>query len=180
MYTFDFNKLVGNIILVFGYLVFLFNLTYVTPFHTYNTVTNFYLTVIILCITIFCWIIWHLASRSFIIHRFLWVLTVSGVLLSFSILFIFGVEPIGTRHGVGLFFHPLGVAFFLLGLFLSIIPQFLRGQIYKIKNAAQHDFTNQASQPARIIPDKTAYVSEHEDWDIASEDEIKSGKYFID
>mgnify|MGYP000639117744 CR=1 FL=1 len=95
MYTFDFNKLVGNIILVFGYLVFLFNLTYVTPFHTYNTVTNFYLTVIILCITIFCWIIWHLASRSFIINRFLWVLTVSGILLSFSILFILQSNVLG-------------------------------------------------------------------------------------
>ena len=180
MYTFDFNKLVGNIILVFGYLVFLFNLTYVTPFHTYNTVTNFYLTVIILCITIFSWIIWHLASHSFITDRFLWVLTISGILLSFSILFIFGVEPIGTRHGVGLFFQPLGVAFFLLGLFLSIIPQFLRGRVYKIKNILQHEFSNQKQQTARIIPDKTVYVSDHKDWDIANEDEIQSGKYSID
>ena len=98
----------------------------------------------------------------------------------FIILFIFGVEPIGTRYGVGLFFHPLGVAFFLLGLFLSIIPQFLRGKVYKIKNTLQHDFANQAQQTARIIPDKTAYVSDHEDWDIASEDEIQSGKYYID
>ena len=149
-----------------SYLVLLVGLIcYCCYIHT----MQFIPATIVMSTSLLLWVAFNCYFDTFDRLLFSKILSISGIIISISIFFIFGIEEVPFPTGA-LMFHSYGIAISLLMILLSLLPLlFINEHISKpISSSTQ---TSYIETPK---PDTT-----NEDWDIATEHDLESGDYEI-
>ena len=110
---------------------------------------------------------------AFDITIFAWILSAAGFLLSIAIFFIFGVEEVAHPLGA-IVFHLGGIAGSLGIALFSLFPILI---LYQLNNKGLPIRKNNKQNK----PTNTNFESEIEsdDWEIVSEEDLKSGNFEI-
>ena len=167
----DLNKIVGFSIIALGYALFFINFSSSIAISTMAIIAMFLL-----------WIIWNKALNSFILNDFINLIFVSGLIISISILSVYGVEPIGTRNGTLIRFHNNQIAFAMLIFLVSFLPLIIVNAKLKIPNK-RFNFNLKpilSSKKSAKKKEKSQYIIDDDNWEIISEQDAISGKYYID
>ena len=149
-----------------SYLVLLVGLIcYCCYIHT----MQFIPATIVMSTSLLLWVAFNCYFDTFDRLLFSKILSISGIIISISIFFIFGIEEVPFPTGA-LMFHSYGIAISLLMILLSLLPLlFINEHISQpISSSTQ---TSYIETPK---PDTT-----NEDWDIATEHDLESGDYEI-
>ena len=116
--------------------------------------------------------IYGLLLDVFDVRIFSWVISFSGFLLALSVFFVFGIEEM--PHPIGaIIFHTGGIASSLGIGFFSLFPLLI---LYQLNSQ------NISSKPSALINEdiSTAIPNlESDDWDLATEEEWKSGEFEV-
>ena len=165
----DLNKVVSSLIILLGHIFFLL-----------YAANDFSIALIIIFATFLSWIIWGKVTNDFILNQLLYLIALSGFLVSLSILFIYGVEPIGTRNGILMRFHSMSIAI-AIGIFLiTLLPCIIFNMQFNVPQRTfklTPIFKNKT--PAQATKQDT-YIIDDDNWEIASESDILSGQHHID
>ena len=167
----DLNKIVGFSIIALGYALFFINFSSSIAISTMAIIAMFLL-----------WIIWNKALNYFILNDFINLIFVSGLIISISILSVYGVEPIGTRNGTLIRFHNNQIAFAMLIFLVSFLPLIIVNAKLKIPNK-RFNFNLKpilSSKKSAKKKEKSQYIIDDDNWEIISEKDAISGKYYID
>ena len=167
----DLNKIVGFSIIVFVYALFFINFS-----------SNVAISSMAIIAMILFWVIWNKFLNSFILNDFINLIFISGLIISISILSVYGIEPIGTRNGTLIRFHNNQIAFAMLIFLVSLLPLLLINAKLKIPNK-QFNFNLKPIIPYKKPvnkKDKSQYIIDDDNWEIISEQDAVSGKYYID
>ena len=167
----DLNKIVGFSIIALGYALFFINFSSIMAISTMAIIAMFLL-----------WIIWNKALNSFVLNDFINLIFVSGLIISISILSVYGVEPIGTRNGTLIRFHNNQIAFAMLIFLVSFLPLIIVNAKLKIPNK-RFNFNLKpilSSKKSAKKKEKSQYIIDDDNWEIISEKDAISGKYYID
>ena len=163
----DLNKTISFTIIIAGYLFFLLNVSEHYP-----------MAFIALIGTMFIWMIWAKLTKLFTLDFLLYLIFISGLFSSISILAIHGVEPIGTRHGVLFDFHLTAIAIALGVLFITSLPYIVfRLKIslpikkLNVQLSPAFNRTTINNQPTKKEP---SYIIDSDEWEIASDNDITS------
>ena len=97
------------------------------------------------------------------------ILSISGIIISISIFFIFGIEEVPFPAGA-LIFHSYGIAVSLLMILLSLLPL-----LFISENITAP--ISSSTQTSYIETPKSDTIND--DWDIATEHDLESGDYEI-
>ena len=160
----DLNKIVGLSIIALGYALFFMN------FSSSIAISSMAIIAMLLL-----WIIWNKALNSFILNDFI-------NLIFISILSVYGVEPIGTRNGTLIRFHNNQIAFAMLIFLVSFLPLIIFNAKIKIPNK-RFNFNLKpifSSKKSAQKKEKSQYIIDDDNWEIISEKDAISGKYYID
>ena len=149
-----------------SYLVLLVGLIcYCCYIHT----MQFIPATIVMSTSLLLWVAFNCYFDTFDRLLFSKILSISGIIISISIFFIFGIEEVPFPTGA-LMFHSYGIAISLLMILLSLLPLL---------------FINEhISQPISSST-QTSYIetpksdTTNDDWDIATEHDLESGDYEI-
>jgi hypothetical protein len=167
----DLNKIVNAFIITFGYSFFFLNISDHIAFASIS-----------ILITFLVWIIWNKLNETLVLNTFLSLLAVSGIIIFFTILMVFGIEPIGTRKGTLIHFHSTGIAVALGVLFFTLIPYIVFNLKFKLPKPFNITFVSsiksKEKNTTKVEQDK--YVVGDTNWEIASDEEIGSGDYNIE
>ncbi len=116
------------------------------------------------------WVLFGLLLDTFDVQIFSWVISSAGFLIALSVFFLYGVEEVA--HPIGaVIFHSGGIAGSLgIGLF-SLFPLLII-----------HQLNSQNTTPTPILVNNIEELPstpelESDDWEMATEDELKSGKF---
>ena len=104
----DLNKTISFAIIITGYSFFLLNVSEHYP-----------MAFIALVGAMFVWMIWAKLTNLFTLDFLLYLIFISGLFSSISILVMHGIEPVGTRHGVLFDFHLTAIAISLGIMFIE-------------------------------------------------------------
>ena len=160
--TLNLKKIAGVFILVIGLILFFSSLI--------DNNLNFAL--VSLTSALILWVLYGLLFDVFDIQIFAWVISLSGFLLALSVFFVFGVEEM--PHPIGaIIFHTGGIAGSLgIGLF-SLFPILIMHQLNSQNIYAKHGvLINKDSSP-------TTFNLKSDDWELATEEELKSGEFEV-
>jgi hypothetical protein len=167
----DLNKIVSALILIVGYCFFFLNIANNIAFATIAILGTFLL-----------WMTWNKIADTLDLNAFFTMLAGSGIIVAISILAIYGIEPIGTRKGTSIYFHSYGIAISLGILFVTLIPYLVFNIKFKLPKPFNvtfvSGFKNKNQSSSKNTKDK--YVVGDGDWEIASDQDIKSGNYNIE
>ena len=167
----ELNKIVGFGIIVLGYALFFINFS-----------SNVAISSMAIVAMLLLWIIWNKSLNSFVLNDLINLIFVSGLLISISILSVYAIEPIGTRNGTLIRFHNNQIAFAMLIFLVSLLPLVIMNAKLKIPNK-QFNFNLKpiisSKKPAKK-KDKRQYIIDDDNWEIISEQDAISGKYYID
>ena len=124
----ELNKIVGFSIIALGYALFFINFS-----------SNVSIASMAILAMLLLWIIWHKSLNSFILNdliNLIFVIVQLTYYIYISILFVYGVEPIGTRNGTLIRFHTNQIAFAMKDfIFLvSLLPLVIINAKLKIPN----------------------------------------------
>ena len=165
----DLNKTISFIIIMLGHLLFFLNIS-----------SNYPIAFISVVGSIVLWMIWSKITYIFSLDFLLYLILLSGLVSSITIVVVHGVERIGTRHGNLIDFHMTDIAIALGILFVSTLPYIIFNMkfdlpIKKIKLSPVFTLGKQ-KQDNRTI--QTQYIVDDDDWEIASNSDIQ--KYITD
>ncbi len=167
----DLNKIVSSIILISGFGVFFLNIANHYAFASMSILA-----------TILIWIIWNKSLNTLNLNAFFTLILISGIIISATLLITFGIEPVGTRKGTLIHFHSDGIAIALGVLFFTLIPYIVFNLKFKLPKPFNITFVSskksQSYSSKKSPQDK--YVVGDANWEIASDDDVKSGNYNID
>ena len=164
----DLKKILSALILVMGYLAFIIPTSY----------NNFTLGLIYLSLAIILWLIFVLVFDIFSIRNFAGIISGSGLMVSVSTFFLFGVEEVPFPAGA-IIFHLEGIATSLGICLFSLFPIIPFLSIKKEKNNSLST-TNKAniiSKENTIEP--RIFIDHDEDWELATEDDLQSGEFEV-
>tara|TARA_B110000438_G_scaffold300297_1_gene352386 strand:+ start:37 stop:504 length:468 start_codon:yes stop_codon:yes gene_type:complete len=151
-----FDKLKHNILpleIILGYIVYIFIITQST----------FSWAIIWMMFVIYTWLLTALYIKEYTFNSFLYIISTSGIIISFSFFFIQGVEELPFPEGA-LMFHSDGIAKALFVFLVCTIPALLlKGNISK------------AAIKERVISDKENIKKEN--WEEATVEDLQSGNY---
>ena len=118
------------------------------------------------------WVLFGLLLEIFDVQIFSWVISSAGFLLAFSVFFLYGVEEVA--HPIGaIVFHSGGIAGSLgIGLF-SLFPLLIIHQLNSQNTTTKSSLLNNNEE----LPPEPELESD--DWEIATEDELKSGRFEV-
>ena len=149
-----------------SYLVLLIGLAcYCCYIHT----MQFIPATIVMSTSLLLWVAFNCYFDTFDRLLFSKILSVSGIIISISIFFIFGIEEVPFPIGA-LMFHSDGIAISLLMILLSLLPLL---------------FINESISKPISSSTQTSYIetpksdNTNDDWDIATEHDLESGDYEI-
>ena len=151
-----FDKHKHNIMLleiILGYIVYIFLITQST----------FSLAIIWMMFVVYVWLLSSLYLKEYTFNYFLYIISISGIILSILFFFIKGIEELPFPEGA-LMFHSEEIAKALFIFFICTIPIVL-SKNNKPKAVINHD---------RII---NKINIKKEKWEEATEDDIRSGNY---
>tara|TARA_B100000953_G_scaffold291708_1_gene278149 strand:+ start:141 stop:647 length:507 start_codon:yes stop_codon:yes gene_type:complete len=161
----DLNKTISFIIIMLGHLLFFLNIS-----------SNYPIAFISVVGSIVLWMIWSKITYIFSLDFLLYLILLSGLVSSITIVVVHGVERIGTRHGNLIDFHMADIAIALGILFISTLPYIIFNMkfdlpIKKIKLSPAFTLGKQ-KQDNRTI--QTQYIVDDDDWEIASNSDIQN------
>ena len=167
----DLNKTLSLAIILLGHALFF---TYIP-----NNVPLAFICIVGMFLV---WILWVKVTDSFIVNHLIYLITVSGFILSVSILTLYGIEPIGTRKGILMRFHSHHIAFAMSLFFLTLLPYIILNMkiklpIQKSKISIGTSFLKNKKQTKQT---RDQYIVDDDNWEIASEGDAFSGNYHID
>ena len=118
------------------------------------------------------WVLFGLLLDIFDVQIFSWVISFAGFLLALSVFFLYGVEEVA--HPIGaIVFHSGGIAGSLgIGLF-SLFPLLIMHQLNSQDTTPKPSLINNNEG---LPPDPEL---DSDDWEMATEDELKSGEFEI-
>ena len=167
----DLNKTISLAIIATGFLLFF---SYIT--------SNASIAFISIIGMFLVWILWNKIAGLFILNHLIYLISVVGFVVAVSILFFYGIEPIGTRNGTLMRFHSIYIAFAMSIFFLTLLPYI----ILNMKMQLPIKKSNINLMPAFVQKDNTQtskkdqYIVDDENWELASEQDALSGNYNID
>ena len=165
----DLNKVVSLLIVLLGHALFFLYAT-----------NDFSIALIVIFATFLSWIIWGKVTNDFILNQLLYLIALSGFLVSLSILFIYGVEPVGTRNGILMRFHSMSIAVAIGTFLITLLPCIIFNMKFNIPQRTfklTPIFKNKTqAKPMK----KDTYIIDDDNWEIASESDIVSSQYHID
>ena len=126
---------------------------------------------IIMSISLLLWIAFNSFFETFNSLSFSKILSISGIILSISIFFIFAIEEVPFPSGA-IIFHLSGIAVSLLILLLALLPPLF------INSNNCLPITTEA-QPADSKEQKSIDDNNNNHWEIATENDLESGDYEI-
>ena len=161
----DLNKTISFIIIILGQLLFFLNIS-----------SNYPLAFISVVGSIVLWMIWSKITYIFSLDFLLYLILLSGLVSSITIVGVHGVERIGTRHGNLIDFHMTDIAIALGILFITALPYIIFNMkidfpIKKIKLSPS--FTVGKPEKHKQTT-KTKYIIHDDDWEIASNSDIQN------
>ena len=121
------------------------------------------------------WIAFNVHYDMFNKVAFAKVLCCSGLLISISILFLFGIEEVPFPEGA-LLFHGDGIAMALFGTLLSIIPILFISDM-EILNNSPGSQSSELLTAASIQEERADDLDE--DWELATEEEANSDNFEV-
>ena len=156
------KKICGGLILAIGIFAFVISISN-------NNLNN---ALIYLTAGLIFWVLYGLLLDAFDVQIFAGAISASGFLVAISVLFMFGIEEVPFPVGA-IVFHSRGLAAALgIGLF-SLFPILILHQIgaeqTKKKFKDGHALSNKEPDPEIFS----------EEWEIASDDDLKSGKFEV-
>lgn len=166
----NFRQNAPTIFLFLGYLVYFVLLLQ----------ASFSVAVIWMLVLIYLWIALTLYFNVYSRGSLLYALSASGVLVSFSIFFLNGVEEVPFPEGA-IVFHLEGIVQSLFLLFLCSIPVLFKmipqqaGATSAVENKAIQKETTQLAQE----PQKPASQVQSEDWEEATIEDLDSGNFEV-
>ena len=156
------KKMASGLILFIGLILFFSSLLN----------NNINMALVSLTSALLFWVLFGLLLDTFDVQIFSWIISSAGFLLALSVFFLYGVEEVA--HPIGaIVFHSGGIAGSLgIGLF-SLFPLLILHQLNS-QNITQK--LNLANNIEELPP-----VSEldSDDWEMATEDEVKSGEFEV-
>tara|TARA_B100000700_G_scaffold316285_1_gene405573 strand:+ start:1037 stop:1531 length:495 start_codon:yes stop_codon:yes gene_type:complete len=119
------------------------------------------------------WVAFNIHFDMFNKIAFAKILCGAGLLLSVSVLFLFGIEEVPFPEGA-LLFHGYGIALSLLGILLSIMPILFISDLEVINGTP-------SSQSSEVfISSSTKPVDDiNDDWEIATEEDAQSDEFEV-
>ena len=102
------------------------------------------------------------------------VLCYSGLILSASIFFIFGMEEVPFPQGA-LIFHDYGISVSLFVILISLLPLLFVSH----SSISSLPTDTQSSSLLATTDDRPSYESEDNNWELASDDDLESGDYEV-
>lgn len=161
----DLNKTISFIIIMLGHLLFFLNIS-----------SNYPIAFISVVSSIVLWMIWSKITYIFSLDFLLYLILLSGLVSSITIVVVHGVERIGTRHGNLIDFHMTDIAIALGILFISTLPYIIFNMkfdlpIKKIKLSPAFTLGKQKKDNRTI---QTHYIVDDDDWEIASNSDIQN------
>ena len=130
---------------------------------------------IVMLLTLLSWIAFNLYHDTFNNITFAKILSFSGLLLSISIFFFYGVQQLAFPEGA-IRFHNTGIALSLSTLLLSIFPLlFIR------HNPSEIDSPNNQRTEINVAKnyDEIETQVNLDDWEIATDDDVENGNFEV-
>ena len=133
---------------------------------------NFNFALIYLITALIIWVLYGLLMNIFDIQVFTAIISASGFLVAISVLFMFGIEEVPYPVGA-IIFHSGGIAGALgMGLF-SFFPILILHQMrtanVQVKSKVKFAYPKKIQEPE---------ISS-EEWEMASDDDLQSGKFEV-
>ena len=153
------KNIVGILILIGGFFA---SISFVV-----NSNTNFAL--ISMAIALIIWMGFTIIFDTFDVKIFAWIISITGFLISISILFLYGIEQVPYPIGA-IVFHSEGFASSLAVAIMSVFPLLFIRQFSNKNNSEIQTSTKSKQQ----TDDSELFSDE---WDIATEDDFKSGDF---
>ena len=158
----DFKKIACSLILVIGVFAFIVSIS--------NNNLNFAL--IYLTTALILWVLSGLLLGAFEVRIFAWIVSASGFLVAISVFFMFGIEEVPYPVGA-IVFHSGGLAGALGIGFFALFPILI----------LHHTGAEKLPQITRIEPNMSREDMgpeiESNEWEMASDDDLQSGKFEI-
>ena len=120
------------------------------------------------------WIAFNIHFDMFNKIAFAKVLCYSGILLSITIFFLFGIEEVPFPEGA-LLFHSYGIALSLFVILLSIIPILFTTNIEITTMPTNSQSSQITGQPSNITQSEEL----DDDWEIATDEDMQSDDYEV-
>tara|TARA_B100000614_G_scaffold133946_2_gene119242 strand:+ start:7779 stop:8285 length:507 start_codon:yes stop_codon:yes gene_type:complete len=165
----ELNKIVGLLIIGLSYFLF---------FNNFNN--NIEVSFISIIGMFLIWILWNKFFQASFFNDLIYLIFVTGLVVSVSILSVYGIEPVGTRNGTLLKFHNSQIILAMLVFFFSILPIIIMN--LKIKIPDQKFKLNYKNFQRKAVKNnnKNHYIIDDDNWEIISENEAVSGDYYLD
>ena len=158
----DYKKIAGGLILVIGVFAYIVSIS--------NNNLNFAL--IYLTAALILWVLSGLFLNTFDVRIFAGIISASGFLVAISVFFMFGIEEVPYPVGA-IIFHSGGLAGALGIGFFALFPILIFHQAGAEK----------LPQITRIEPNMSREdigpEIESNEWEMASDDDLQSGKFKI-
>ena len=154
------KKISGGLILIIGLILFFSSLLN----------NNINLALVYLTCALILWVLFGLLLDTFDVQIFSWIISSAGFLLALSVFFLYGVEEVA--HPIGaIVFHSGGIAGSLgIGLF-SLFPLLIIHQLNSQNTTQKPGFVNNIEE----LPPEPELESD--DWEMVTEEELKSGEF---
>lgn len=167
----DLNKILSLAIIILGHALFFAYISH-----------NLALAFIFIIGMFLVWILWAKVTDSFIVNNLIYLIAISGFVISITILTFYGIEPIGTRKGVLMRFHSHHIVFAMALFFFTLLPYIILNMkiklpIQKSKISIGNSFLKNKKQKKQI---RDQYIVDDDNWEITSEGDAFSGNYHID
>ena len=101
------------------------------------------------------------------------ILCCSGLILSISIFFIFGMEEVPFPQGA-LIFHDFGISLSLFVILISLLPL-----LFVSRNSINSLPADTQSSSLAAIDDDMSSKSEDNNWELATDDDLESGDFEV-
>ena len=100
------------------------------------------------------------------------LLSISGLILSVSILLVFGIEEVPFPKGA-LVFHDYGIALSLFVLIISLLP------LLYMSNDTTNTNHSEPQSSTVIASTESQHLNVDDDWEIATDDDVESGEFEV-
>jgi len=167
----DLNKIVGALILIIGHGFFFLNIAHHLPFAALSIFAAFLF-----------WMLWNKITNTLDLNLLFNLFALSGLIISLSVLSLFGIEPIGTRRGTLINFHMTSILIAVGIFFITLLPYIIFNLKFNLPKPLNIKFVSGFRKQA--APNKKSnlpqYVVGDANWEVATDDDIVSGNYNIE
>ena len=124
--------------------------------------------------SVLLWVAFSVYFDNFDKAFFSKILCISGLLLSVSIFFMFGIEEVPFPEGA-LVFHSDGIALTMLALLISILPILFLSDIQPLSDLSN----TQHSEAQSNITQTRSDEGDIDDWEVATDIDLESGDFEV-